>query len=300
MNGKVYLKPEISAALRIISFVAAVCVVMIHANSDGKWDFICHTLTSWAVPFFFACSGFFFGIGDYVRGGGYISLMRKKFWSLLVPYVAWTLIGSVICVGIVVVVNYKAGLPLFERTFIARSGFWNVFDGLFGVTSSAPRNYGVLWFVRCLLMLFVAAPLWRLLCNKWTGWIFVVLFGLKYFIPHKLYMGDFEFKYNQTAWFFMGVALAIYIPRSWMYVETVTDKILAPKVCGYSFWIYCSHAIFITVVVCAWHAICGKTKISLWCLFPVALVFALLMSLLGGIMMKRYCPRGFAILSGGR
>ena len=75
MNDKLYLKIEISEALRIISFIAAICVVMIHSNVDGKWNFMCSTLTGWAVPFFFfACSGFFFGIGDFVRG--YVSFLH--------------------------------------------------------------------------------------------------------------------------------------------------------------------------------------------------------------------------------
>lgn len=69
---KMKLRQSVSDILRVTSFVAALCVVAIHSNVDGCWNFVCRTLTSWAVPYFFMVSGFFFAIGSYScnRGGG--------------------------------------------------------------------------------------------------------------------------------------------------------------------------------------------------------------------------------------
>ena len=69
MNDKLYLKIEISEALRIISFIAAICVVMIHSNVDGKWNFMCSTLTGWAVPFFFSHAAVSFSVSETLFGG---------------------------------------------------------------------------------------------------------------------------------------------------------------------------------------------------------------------------------------
>lgn len=78
---KVTVGNWICSISRITSFFAAILVVAIHANSlhwaesPSSWNItihkcLCQGLNVWAVPFFFALSGFWFALGDYANGGG--------------------------------------------------------------------------------------------------------------------------------------------------------------------------------------------------------------------------------------
>lgn len=57
---------DISARLSNAGLLALLCVLLIHCDSSGA----SRILTCWAVPFFFFASGYRFGKGDYVCGGG--------------------------------------------------------------------------------------------------------------------------------------------------------------------------------------------------------------------------------------
>lgn len=289
MNDKLYLKIEISEALRIISFIAAICVVMIHANVDGKWNFMCGTLTGWAVPFFFACSGFFFGIGDFVREGGYVSFLQKKFYGLFVPYVIWIFIALVICMPLVMVNNCLQGEPLFSRTVLAESGLFNVLDATFAILRSSPKPIGVLWFVRALLILFILAPVWRMLARMSLAWVFVVMYAYFGFKCPLINFHGFELRIGIASYFFIGLAIAVYTPRSWLFkgadkhVEFVPGPLM--ELCSLSFWVYVTHNLFLQYIIAIGHFAFHKSPLSLELLCPVSIVVAVACSVGSGL-----CP----------
>ena len=114
----------VSAKVRWLSFLAVIMVVVIHSPVHrGEW--LTHVLTQWAVPFLLVVSGAFFRLSmerDAVGG-----LVRKKIFSLLIPYVIWVSMG------------------------------WMAFGGsdafvVFGITNAVPHGYGVFWFVRQLMV----------------------------------------------------------------------------------------------------------------------------------------------------
>lgn len=90
-----------SLKFAFMSFVAAVLVVCIHAPSTPVHgmtqlfeSFIGTHLAAAAVPFFFIASGFFLGRHTDEQGW-YVTALRKRVKTLLIPYLIWC---AVLCV----------------------------------------------------------------------------------------------------------------------------------------------------------------------------------------------------------
>ena len=213
------LRQSISDILRVVSFIAALCVVAIHANVDGKWNFVCRTLTSWAVPFFFLQSGFFFAISSYITRGGYWELLKKKFKGLFLPYIAWIAIATVVCIPLVILNNHMTGRPLLERTIFTEPNIWSVIDSTFGIGRNSPRHLGVLWFVRALMILFIFAPLWKFLTRRSLCWLLIVLFIYAHFYYPQIDIHGFQLRIGIASYFFLGFVAAIYLPNNVLFVS---------------------------------------------------------------------------------
>lgn len=96
-NKEVNLKNKTTYELiDIIKFVFAIFVVGIHTNimnnseNDIQW-YILHILFRMAVPFFFVCSGFFFG-RKIKEDEDIRKYSKKQIKRLMIPYVFWLLI----------------------------------------------------------------------------------------------------------------------------------------------------------------------------------------------------------------
>ena len=80
----------ISCKFRVLSFFAALAVVLIHSgimagmDRQAEWcrtvvDVYTQRLTCWAVPFFFAAAGYWFSQGGYMADRQtYAMFLRKK------------------------------------------------------------------------------------------------------------------------------------------------------------------------------------------------------------------------------
>ncbi|MHC1789274.1 acyltransferase family protein [Solidesulfovibrio sp.] len=127
---------------------------------NGHVDFV-------AVPLFFTISGFLFLRKFELSLAAYGEMLRKKFLSVLVPYilfnaglVAWFyLFGSIEMMGSW---NYVLGEGLFTKTF--------------GI-GTTPINYP-LWFLRDLLVVFLVSPLFLLFFKEAPGVGLVAFFCL--------------------------------------------------------------------------------------------------------------------------
>lgn len=180
------------AALR---FPLAVCVVMIHAYTT-EWQtatataggghtafglvatLLSHVLPSFAVPLFFAISGylFFLNARDFSLHT-YGKKLSRRVRTLLVPYVVWTAVALLLYA-----LRDMHGLPSLHRVTAALSASWahhGGFDSLWGCT---PMGKGFrhilgfwvhattgpalqpLWFVRDLMVVALLTPVvYRLL-----------------------------------------------------------------------------------------------------------------------------------------
>ena len=118
----------ISIKFRWISFVLAVMVVLIHANSlRGVAEVPAAAQTFHAtlgyliwspVPIFFIISGYFFGVSNYVREGGYRSFIAKKCRTLLLPYAIFAALGTIMAMPLMLALNHIKNLPWYDRTVL--------------------------------------------------------------------------------------------------------------------------------------------------------------------------------------
>lgn len=170
-----------SRAIDVMRFPLAVMVVAIHTyfcealkapgNVDvpfsGEWaheliTFFSIVLTDAAVPAFFVISGylFFMKTNPYTLGkydwGGYLTKIKRKCLTLLVPYLMWNLVAFVIEPA-------HFGMSITE-----------VMTGFYSIGGHGPWD-GPLWFMRDLFLMMILAPVleWGI---KWMKWLFP--FGL--------------------------------------------------------------------------------------------------------------------------
>lgn len=148
--------PEISVRFKNFSLLAAIMVVFIHvphrglaANYSWLMNLLPVGICKIAVPFFFMAAGFFFA-GHVGETGWWCDSLRKRYKSLLVPYVIWGVLYSVLlCIATYFdpsVEISKALNPL----------------NILGLIPWEQPNLKLLWFVRALLMCALLSP--GLLC----------------------------------------------------------------------------------------------------------------------------------------
>lgn len=217
------ISKNLSAKITILSFVAMVSVVCIHASgfsSNGdmpQWTkfisiMISKSFARFAVPFFFVVSGFFFCQSKYMNSGDkndYLILIKKKFHSLLIPYLLWCIYGAIVVTPLVYLSNKIADRPPFERTVLGFDNCYENLNALIGLFHDGPLGNPPLWYVRVLLIFFCVAPVWRLLIKiKCIACLIVVfcLFGpWCYFYLPVLFV-----PVHAVGWFLLGIMINRY------------------------------------------------------------------------------------------
>jgi len=105
------------------------------------------TVAFWSVPWFFLCSGLFF-VDSFDRHGFWGGLRRKSY-SLLLPYVLWCALGAVILAA-----------PVWDL------GFWPSIVQMFALRETHPVWNGALWYLRTLIVFSVLGCVALLLVDR--------------------------------------------------------------------------------------------------------------------------------------
>lgn len=357
---------QFSRKIRVLSFVAAIAVVLIHSNTYGTnasdWNVFVQTLlskgiTGWAVPFFFLVSGFWFGrstndidIRGFI-GTGYGNMLRKKFKGLLLPYALWCALGAIIQLPIQCFANHVAKRELFQSTVLEGSGVWTFFDRLLGICRNEPVGNFPLWFLRALIIIFIAAPIWIVLrtyfpqailfllgiamiaCDVDVPFLCISLAAIGWFLT-GLVLAGLNMTYmkltSRPFLLFCGLlylALATFeafcaagwidarlwrvvlkrsipfagIPFWWMLYDVLFDKTSSLPTCfNDTFWIYCIHQAFVGYVIGAGFYILGKGDMVSLVLMAGSVIVSTILSILSAQAVRRYFPRAYRLLSGGR
>lgn len=150
------ISEAISNKFRNMSILCAFLVTVIHCRPDfaegsGAWwlkQMLENGICMIAVPFFFAASGFFIAghIHDY---GWYGREVRKRIWSLAVPYLVW----STLYLGFVLVKGLTAGHWYGDQYLAPRA-----LAAFYGINIGDVTGLTPLWYVRGLLILVVVSP----------------------------------------------------------------------------------------------------------------------------------------------
>lgn len=122
-----------------------------------------------------------------------------------------------------------------------------------------------------------------------------------YFAGYTAYM-FLDVKFSCMYWFFVFMSCFIVLKFSSILVKRQKLFSLTKYLAGYSFWLYAVHLpVIMSFVQTLWLKL-FPMKNTFFCLFEFAgvTVFVILLGTFSGIIFKKICPKGFALLTGGR
>lgn len=142
-----------------------------------------------AVPCFFYISGylFFFNIHDFNKHV-YFSKLKKRIYTLLIPYLLWNIFAIIIDFY-----NFSNEHCFSDNIIRTTNNLWYYF--------SNPLDYP-LWYVRNLIILSIVSPLFFYIANKWSKLFFLILILL-------LFIGGYKTNVNSVVFFGMGALFSI-------------------------------------------------------------------------------------------
>lgn len=203
-----------SATLNIARVVMMLAVLFLHSYTSVRMYQDMNSLPiysnisrvfSWqfgelGVPTFFVIAGYLFFYSYQSTLNSYASKIKRRFHSLFIPYVFWTLLF--------LIVFYLAEFsPLIRGLFNDGRGLvqdysWIDFLRAFWAEKRTGNPFLTqLWFVRDLMVMVSLAPLIHFLIKK-MGFIFVIVLGLLWYVGVGWYseLGTLFF-YCLGAWF---------------------------------------------------------------------------------------------------
>ena len=137
-----------------------------------------------AVPYFFVVSGFFLA-RHFDELGWWRSEVRKRVKTLVIPYVAWSLIWLIASIPLSIGADIIAHRP-FGTSFYFLHGnhFWQIL----GLNLSEYPILNPLWYVRCLFLLVLVSGIINFFCKKFKYlWLAA---SLSLFVLHNHYHID--------------------------------------------------------------------------------------------------------------
>lgn len=209
----------LSKKIKFLSFYAMIGVVFCHAYNyadrflqsttvltEGAMPgtmlqfFISNALVRFAVPMYFAFSGYLFFVNFSFSWKGYLSKILKRLKTLVVPFLIWTSLAG----GFLYIVYKLAGLErygiVYEKISIAlENGVW-----VWLFNSPAFQ----LWYLTDLFKLVLVSPLIYFLVKK-CKLIPVVVFGI-------LWVLEWSFFINYEGLFFFTLGAYLAVNKLWI------------------------------------------------------------------------------------
>jgi len=161
------------------------------------WSYASNVLIISGLPVFFFLSGYFSHGGQWgFFSREYRTLLRKKFYGLLLPYLLW---NGVFIVLFLAAATYFPRIAQRVESFKLSTifGFLSSWLGIGRRPIDAP-----LWFIRDLLFFFLFMPIWNYLIEKWSCLTLVTLLGIGVLVPA---VGEWYPNYYAICVFCLGV-----------------------------------------------------------------------------------------------
>lgn len=281
-------KPYYSEKFKLISMICMIAVVFIHSYNytdtflqtqtlitEGLHFGACleflfsNALTRFAVPMFFAMSGFFFFKGKNFNKQTYFIQIKKRIKSILLVFIIFSIISFFICALIYLIIG-EGIIPMIDERMVY------VLKGGFGFLYPLLQNPFAfqLWFLAQLFIMAIFSPIVYLLVKK-LKWIpIVILAGLWLF---DLNLNIFTYTlFNCDAYLFF--TLGAYIAINDIHVPGLNNSInnKSIKIFTLIFWIAIS--IFYTILAATlkdktiiqtfiYKVICILGIINIWLIF---------------------------------
>jgi surface polysaccharide O-acyltransferase-like enzyme len=156
----------LSRKIKILSFIAIILVVLLHAYTVGDNDVIMcdisynsfiqylfsQGVTRIAVPLFFLISGYlFFRNIPNAKFSDFIKKYKSRFHTLFIPFMFWSILSLIFYILLSVIINiFIPSLHEFRSDIILIKIFQYIF-----ITPIAFQ----LWFLRDLIVLVIVSPI---------------------------------------------------------------------------------------------------------------------------------------------
>lgn len=165
-----------SAKVRQCGFLCSLLVVGLHISYTPEGDdafrwlfYIQHTIGRIAVPMFFVFSGFFVEC-NFDRGGGYVSVVKKRVRSVMIPYFVCNIIWLIMTLFAMIAANF---LHHRELLCVPITGF----DFLDAIGLGYAPWHGPSWFLRNLFLLVLVSPFIRWVLDRFSMLYLIIIFG---------------------------------------------------------------------------------------------------------------------------
>ena len=344
------ISAKTSERLRTVAFLCALLVVTIHCQSMIPWFagempvgkleaalyFLgTYTVSRIAVPIFFTITGFFL-VKGYPGNGWFIREIRKRVFTLYVPFVTWNTLYLAIAL--------LAGEPL--------KGFGAITAKILGYDPYVRLGCMQFWYLQTVFIYVIAAPLiLPLLRNKWYGLTLIGIFlagwigTFWYYLPLPLAAGNFlwlavgsriGFRMRDADSFLelrkrlvdkRLLVLAVFcisvvckvlfgVYRNKMAFDIADKVLIFSGVCavfanvqmvdrlsplcrrfvGLTFFIYAIHTLMISVAL----RLSLEFHLSTLMMYLLKILFGVMFSVISGVFLRYYFSGTFEVLTGGR
>ncbi len=193
------IDPEVSARIDALRIILIGLIVLCHGGRSlgvvvpvaGPGLEFClaylnNGIDSAVVPLFFCISGFLLLRKMELSWASYGTMLKKKCLAVLVPFLLFNAIWIVwIC--------FVGSIDMFgAKTFLLQAGVWRKLLGM----GTLPLNYP-LWFLRDLLLVFLAAPLFLVFYKRmpWIGLTLLLALWLLEAPADAYSLGGFAFAF---------------------------------------------------------------------------------------------------------
>ena len=213
--------------------IAIIFVISVHYNSKGSldtsgsygWNYIIQEfwingIARVAVPFFALISGFFL-VDKLSSPEGYISILKNKTKTLLVPYVVAS--ATIFIVVMILNVIFK---PENSQAVSIYSLFYNIL-----AHPISPQ----FWFLRDMIFLVILSPI-LLGLKKPLNYFFIIILGTLWFLDIQLFpiVGGWYLVNIETIFFFCVGGM---ISRQTSLLLSVVDASLVIKLVTFFIWL---------------------------------------------------------------
>lgn len=337
----------LSKKLKVISFILICLVVLLHSqivfhSPEGISTFIqqlfSENVTRVAVPSFFLLSGYLFAINldnsNLKRNFG--NKIKKRFKSLAVPYLLWSLFCFLFVGCIQLVIPIKPNHLYFNLSFA------EIIKEFFIYPTIAYQ----LWFIRDLFIMALISPV-LYLGIRYLRWVFLLLiFYVVFFVSSPpvissssiaffslgLYIATYHkswlnFRFHSKLWFivpllWLGFCFAnqtFHLAGTWPFflnvglgaisIWSLYDLIGTPNqkrlwdsaIISLSFFIYLTHEPILTLIKYSYIYFIGVDSIfNSLLLFFITPILAILICWGLATFLQKEFPNFFGILTGGR
>ena len=192
----------LSVKLKAISFFLIIMVIFLHAHNLNTGNLADHKGYSWciqtfisgglalvSVPLFFLISGYLFFLNLKGTAAEFKLKIKKRFNTLLIPYIFWSLWGMLI---FIILQSLPQSKPFFNNSPILHFSALQFLNTLL----LDPLPYQ-LWFIRDLMMLVVVSPALYFILKKLNYFAVIIC------IVPWIYDFTFHLFNSQSLLFFM-------------------------------------------------------------------------------------------------